>query len=658
MKLGMKITAGFCILILIALALGGLAVVRMRGVVTQSKMLGDEFAPEARFSSDLERRTYRTMYAIRGYNFTYDRKYLETGRAAMVQVMESIADAEKLAGGAPHLVHLKGALDEVKKTMTAFERLTTETENTVAALEKLATEMNHAAKIYMDHSSDYLKAMNSAMLKVLADEDSMFQIRAERLKMINLINDVVGLCNAARIASLDARANRNMQIMADGINTVFPEIEKKIQELESITLIASNQKQLKDILAQGKAYKAAMENYLAGAAELDKLNADQVAAGTKALELARNLTKTAIDETNKIADQASASLSTASMTVMIGLGIALVIGILLAVFITRSITLPIIRIIAGLNEGADQVASAAGQVSSASQSLAEGSSEQAAGVEETSSSLEEMSSMTKQNAQNAAQANSLMTETRAVVSQANTSMSQLTTSMSDISKDSEETFKIIKTIDEIAFQTNLLALNAAVEAARAGEAGAGFAVVADEVRNLAMRAADAAKNTSILLERTVKKIKHGSELVTRTNDAFQQVAAGSAKVAELVGEIAAASGEQATGIEQVNLAVTEMDRVTQQNAATAEESASASEELNAQAEQMKSMVGELVDMVSKDRSPVGSSEHGRNRGIGLKPETLGALIPKKKTPTLPMSPKGEIRPEQLIPMDDDELGNF
>ena len=174
--------------------------------------------------------------------------------------------------------------------------------------------------------------------------------------------------------------------------------------------------------------------------------------------------------------------------------------------------------------------------------------------------------------------------------------------MQEISKASEETSKIIKTIDEIAFQTNLLALNAAVEAARAGEAGAGFAVVADEVRNLAMRAADAAKNTAALIEGTVKKVSDGTALVKTTNDAFKEVAGSTAKVGELVGEIAAASTEQAQGIEQVNIAVTEMDKVTQQNAATAEESASASEELNAQAEEMKSFVADLAAMVGGNRA--------------------------------------------------------
>ena len=205
--------------------------------------------------------------------------------------------------------------------------------------------------------------------------------------------------------------------------------------------------------------------------------------------------------------------------------------------------------------------------------------------------------MTKQNADNASTADMLMKDSRKMVERANGSMTELTQSMDDISKASDETSKIIKTIDEIAFQTNLLALNAAVEAARAGEAGAGFAVVANEVRNLAMRAAEAAKNTSALIEGTVKKVREGSELVERTNGAFAEVSKSAARVADLVSEIAAASTEQAQGIDQINKAVTEMDKVTQQNAANAEESASASEEMNAQAEQMKEIAAELMTMV-------------------------------------------------------------
>jgi methyl-accepting chemotaxis protein len=197
-------------------------------------------------------------------------------------------------------------------------------------------------------------------------------------------------------------------------------------------------------------------------------------------------------------------------------------------------------------------------------------------------------------------------------------MNGLTTSMQEITRASEETQKIIKTIDEIAFQTNLLALNAAVEAARAGEAGAGFAVVADEVRNLAMRAAEAAKNTAGIIENTVKKVFEGSRLLGRANDAFSRVAAGSGQVGELVGEIAAASKEQALGIEQVSRAVSEMDKVVQQNAANAEQSASASEELNAQAERMQEFVIKLADLVgsANDRHDR-AQEKGKKVPAGL-----------------------------------------
>ena len=207
--------------------------------------------------------------------------------------------------------------------------------------------------------------------------------------------------------------------------------------------------------------------------------------------------------------------------------------------------------------------------------------------------------MTRQNADNAGMADNLMHEAKKAVELANDSMAALTVSMDEISKASEETSKIIKTIDEIAFQTNLLALNAAVEAARAGEAGAGFAVVADEVRNLAMRAADAARNTANLIEGTVQKTVAGSAHLDRSNKAFVEVVSSTGKVSGLVGEIAVASNEQAKGIGQVNEAVTEMDKVVQQNAANAEESASAAEEMSSQSRQLQDIVSDLAVLVGR-----------------------------------------------------------
>jgi len=264
--------------------------------------------------------------------------------------------------------------------------------------------------------------------------------------------------------------------------------------------------------------------------------------------------------------------------------------------------------------------------------------------------------MTKQNADNARQADGLMKEANQVVTRANESMGKLNVSMQEISKASQETSKIIKTIDEIAFQTNLLALNAAVEAARAGEAGAGFAVVADEVRNLAMRAADAAKNTANLIEGTVKKVKDGSELVGKTNAAFKQVASSSAKAGDLVAEISAASSEQAQGIGQINTAVTELDKLTQQNAANAEESASAAEEMSAQAETMKGMVDELQSMVGGSaKAQKADPRSGRHAPQITQPrKAISSAVKRLRSKTGSGKKPAKPMPEAVIPLDEDQ----
>jgi methyl-accepting chemotaxis protein len=254
-----------------------------------------------------------------------------------------------------------------------------------------------------------------------------------------------------------------------------------------------------------------------------------------------------------------------------------------------------------MQSAAAQVFSASGQVSNASEYMAEGASQQAAAIEETSASLEEMAAMTLRNADHARDADLLMHEAGMTIDKAHETMGRMTVSMDEINKSGEETQKIIDTIDKIAFQTNLLALNAAVEAARAGQAGAGFAVVATEVRNLAVRAGEAAKNTSELIQGSVKHIKEGSTLLEVTNKAFDEVAVKARQVTQLISEIATASDEQAKGIGQVNTAVGEMDKVVQRNAATAEESAGSSREMSAQAEVLKAMVAEMVAVVNGAR---------------------------------------------------------
>ncbi len=214
-----------------------------------------------------------------------------------------------------------------------------------------------------------------------------------------------------------------------------------------------------------------------------------------------------------------------------------------------------------VNRMRSKMGEAVGQSVTMSQTLSAAASDQASSLEETSSSLEEMASMTKLNAQNTAQANTLMSSARLEIQKANSSMHELTESMKAIASGSEETQKIVKTIDEIAFQTNLLALNAAVEAARAGEAGAGFAVVADEVRNLALRAAEAARNTSGLIDDIARKIQSGEHLMSLTNQAFGQVNSSSTKVVKLMNNVTTASQDQSQGIDHVDESEPDLDPV-------------------------------------------------------------------------------------------------
>ncbi|RJR38624.1 MAG: hypothetical protein C4567_12140 [Deltaproteobacteria bacterium] len=295
-------------------------------------------------------------------------------------------------------------------------------------------------------------------------------------------------------------------------------------------------------------------------------------------------------------------------------GVVLVIGGVLLI-IRFIITHPLNRVITGLNDSSEMVKCAAAESAQSSNTLADNSTQSAAAIEQTSSSLELMTSMTQKNAENATSAQKLMEQTDLVMAEAQSSMEQLNGSMQEITLASADTAKIVKTIDEIAFQTNLLALNAAVEAARAGTAGAGFAVVADEVRALALRAAAAAQSTSDLIQTTVGKIKDGTEVVDATVTSFSQVASATGKVKDLVAEIAAASLEQAQGVEQINQAVSGLNSVTQQLAAHAEQCAGASQELDGQSENMKKLVVDLGTMVGGHAALLQPGNNGKRPGV-------------------------------------------
>ncbi|MCL2219777.1 MAG: methyl-accepting chemotaxis protein [Chitinispirillia bacterium] len=305
-------------------------------------------------------------------------------------------------------------------------------------------------------------------------------------------------------------------------------------------------------------------------------------------------------------------------------------------------------------EAVSQVSSASGEISGGAQSLAEGANQQASSIQEISSSLEEMSSMTKLNAENSTHAKTLVNQAGVSVNEANEAMKRMATAIHEIKTSSDNTAKILRTIDDIAFQTNLLALNAAVEAARAGEAGKGFAVVAEEVRNLAMRSAEASKNTADMIEESVKNADGGVRITEEVARALETTTARAAKVSDLIAEIAAASTEQAQGVDLINTAVTQMNSVTQQNAANSEESASAAEELSSQAEELSQMVSSF----NLSSSSLRLTARPRMPRISARPADRRMGVTKIMPVMLAHTATKAAGANDIIPMDEDDIMQF
>lgn len=424
--------------------------------------------------------------------------------------------------------------------------------------------------------------------------------------------DLAGAADAAGATIL--AANRGMVL--SGLTGETARIESYVQQAEANQReLESSLKEIESLLftAEGKTLIAELQRL---AADTRRVSAELVAAirgqrydeATKLLaEKLRPIAETMDERSSKfvqlqrklLSERADSARTKATLAniVMIGLVIA---AAIVAVLLLRSVmgsNRTLRQICAEIAEGARQVASASKQVSSASSALAQGSSEQAASLEETSASTEEINSMTQKNAENASTAARETENADRLLAETTQKLDQMILSMKEINTSSEKISRIIRVIDEIAFQTNILALNAAVEAARAGEAGMGFAVVADEVRNLAQRCAQAAKDTSDLIEESIVRSQEGKGKLDDVSAWVNRVVENASRIKVLANEVHMGSQEQARGIEQIARAVSQMQQVTQSTAASAEESASAGEEMSAQAAHLNDAVARLSGLV-------------------------------------------------------------
>ena len=310
-----------------------------------------------------------------------------------------------------------------------------------------------------------------------------------------------------------------------------------------------------------------------------------------------------------------------------------------------------------LQEGADQTASSAGQLSSASRSLAASTSEQSASVTEASASLEEISAMIRATAENASKAKEFAGQARGAAEVGKQTMEEMKLAMKSIEVSSLDIAKIVKNIDEIAFQTNILALNAAVEAARAGEAGAGFAVVADEVRSLAQRSAAAAKETADKIEAAIANSQRGSRSCSNVGESLEQIVERVAAADVLVAEIASAAREQSQGIRQVGVAMTQMDKVTQGNAASAEQSSSAAEELTNQAQLLQENVEQLQSLIASTSRSDGNAA-GSYRPARISRPAAQRALARQALPSRAAVEARRQAPHIVMPDDDPDATNF
>ncbi len=668
MRLSMKITFGFAIILILAGVLGLIAIWNMLSVRDSSATLRNAYVEEVAAANNVERFSLLTMYSIRGYAFSEDDQYLIEGRKHIEEVNKYLNGALELSAKYPkELDHLKQNAIAAQKLLSEYAKLLDDTEKTIKNIASTRLKMDAAAGSFVNNCNAYVESMNSSMVEEIKTGVAGEKLE-ERMIKISLINDIIDQGNAVRIANYKGQATEDTALIESATKD-FDKIALTIKELRAITVQTVNLKQLDDIKAYAEAYKSEMDAFVTYRKQLDVLSTTRGNKANEVLDAAKSTAAEGMKAMQDSAGEAVSALDMASNIMIIGLIIVVVIGIALAVLIVMSITRPVNRVVQNLAEGAQQVSAASNQLSSASQQLAEGSTEQASAIEETSSTLQESSSMVQQNAENTKQAALLSGKARDASEKGNQEMKDLKAAMNDLKKSSDEIAKIIKVIDEIAFQTNILALNAAVEAARAGEAGMGFAVVAEEVRNLAQRSAQAAKDTATIIERNIALSVNGVSMTQKVSDALGEISGQAKKVNELMDEISAAGVEQAQGIEQINKAISQMEQVIQQNASTAEESASASEELNAQAETLEETVIQLSQIVYGSHAErmldqYQKSNRKKRSSRAAVQTTRKSLDSGKKTSnerSYKMMPKENpgnknthvVKPEDVIPLDQD-----
>ncbi len=611
-KLGMKLGVGFGLLIIIMLALGGLAIVNMGQVSTDSERLAYDLVPEWSLAGEIASFQYQAGSSLTAFGLTHDPELLAQGRSAISRLRDALDLGNALVRERPALVRLGTAIKNIASQLDVYEQAVNGVDLAVVNILAARQQAGVGAASFLENISAYILAQNNAMTRQITNQDSAEELRI-RQDRITAGNEILDMGNAIRIANWRSQANRDTAALEQAAQS-FTELQGRLRELIDATRQEVNLRQLNTVKSAAEDYQHAMQSVVGAQRELDGQSRTMLTAYTAVLNQCRELENLAEEQTKNIASQAIQRLDGASTTLIIGLIAALLLGLLTAVGLTRMITAPMVKgvifsndlaqgdldsvldvdqkdeigllgkameamqgklrdVVGGVKAASENVASGSEQLSASAEQMSQGATEQAAAVEEVSSSMEQMTANIKQNADNAAQTEKIAMKAAEDAREGGSAVAHTVSAMQQIAEK-------ISIIEDIARQTNLLALNAAIEAARAGDAGKGFAVVAAEVRKLAERSGQAATEISEVSVSSVQVAEQAGAMLLKIVPDIQ-------KTAELIQEINASSREQSIGVEQINKAIQQLDQVIQQNASAAEEMASTSEELSSQAEELQ-----------------------------------------------------------------------